>query len=61
MVVRCHRCWGSKELEDVFRCVGCYELFCKTHEGLAGLLLCIECFEFNTGGEEDDVCTKKVD
>ena len=56
MVVRCYRCWGSKELEDVFRCVRCQELFCKTHKGLPGLLLCIECFEIDiTGGEKNDI------
>ena len=54
MTVRCFRCWGSKELEEMFRCVDCKELFCNTHKGLPGLLLCIECFELNTGGEEDD-------
>lgn len=54
MVVRCHRCWGSKELEDVFLCVGCNELFCKTHEGLPGLLLCTECFESSIAGDAED-------
>lgn len=55
MIIRCFRCWGSKELEDMFTCLGCQKLFCKTHKGLPGLLLCIECFESGvTGGKEDD-------
>lgn len=45
MIARCYRCWGSKESKDMFRCLCCQRLFCKTHQGLPGLLLCIECFE----------------
>lgn len=45
MIFRCTRCWGSKDLEDMFTCFNCHELFCKTHKALSGLSKCEECFE----------------
>lgn len=63
MIARCYRCWGSKNLEDMFTCSSCQHVLCKTHKGLPGLLLCIECFESDvTGGEEkDDKSRKSID
>lgn len=63
MIARCHRCWGSKELEDMFTCLNCENLFCKTHKGLPGLLLCIKCFELGVarGENQNDECTEKID
>lgn len=55
MVYRCYRCWGSKDLEDMFECLNCKKIFCKTHVALPGLLKCVECFELGiTKGENKD-------
>ena len=55
MIVRCCRCWGSKELKDTFTCFGCQQVFCKTHRALPGLLKCQECFESDVMTDPSDL------
>jgi len=57
MIVRCCRCWGSKNLYDMFECHDCGHLFCKTHEyvTLPGLFKCMECFSSNISPRREDI------
>lgn len=56
-IARCHRCWGSKNLYDMFECDDCGHSFCRTHEfvTLSGVFKCMECFSSNTSPKREDI------